>query len=122
MKKEIKAQELPEFIIEFIAEFINKKLSFSPLGNQKNSEKILHYGYISENFCLMLQEILIEEYKKPNPTPLTIDPLPNFIIELNNKIIYLYSKQFETNELDEISNYIDQFSTEFIVFLSNRKK
>lgn len=122
MTKEITEQELPDFIVDFIADFINKKLLFCGLSNKENSQKILHYGYIAESFCLALQKFLISELKKERPTVLTANPLPEPIIDINKNIIYMYSAKFEIEDIDDVYSFLNEFSEKFISFLSKRNR
>lgn len=120
--KEIKERELPPFIIDFIGDFISKKISILNTPKEIFNRLLIEYSFLSEEFCLILQKEMIQQLKKKNPEPLSLNPLPSFVILTKNKTINGFVSQFQVKNYQIYEKYLDEFSKEFIELLISRIK
>lgn len=120
--KNIEERELPEFVIDFIGDFISKKISLLNTPKEIFNKLLIEYSFLSEEFCLLLQTEMIKELKKNKPEPLSLNPLPLFVISTKNRTINGFVSQFKIINYDIYEKYIDEFSKEFIKLLISRIK
>lgn len=124
MPKEIEEHPLPDFIVDFIGDQVAKHIGVSFASILDKNQSILLYGFVSEQYCLMLQKRMIEEYKKENPEPIVQNRNPQFAINTIFDTLHLFSKEHKIEEktLKVYQSYLESFSIDFFNLLRNRRK
>lgn len=123
MSKEIIEHPLPDFIIDFIGEQVAKHIGLFFASTLDKNQSILLYSFISEQYCLMIQRLMIEESRKKTPEVIRPKILPNFAKGAIFDTLHLFSKEheIEENSLKIYKKYLDSFSVNFFALLLIRK-
>jgi hypothetical protein len=123
MPNEIEEHPLPEFIIDFIGERVARHIGLSFVSILDKNQSILLYGFVSEQYCLMIQKAMIKENKKEKPEPIIKNINPQFAIRTMFDTLHLFSKehQIEEKTLKAYRSYLESFSIDFFNLLIDRR-